>query len=121
GLEFIRFDDSSRSFKPKTINYLGYEIGSVKNGKYFKLSTRLSENKIKKYFNKIKLSFQHFEKKKKHNRKNTFKLLSARINYLTSNSKLRNNKDKVFVGIHYSNPFLNSDISLEKLQKRLKW
>ena len=34
---------------------------------------------------------------------------------------MRNNKDKVFVGIYYSNPFLNSDVSLEKLQKRLKW
>lgn len=121
GLQFIRFEDTSWNFKPKIINYLGYEIGSVKNGKFFRLSTRLSENKINKYFDKIKLSFQHFEKKKKHNRKNAFKLLSARINYLTSNTKLRNNKDKVFVGIYYSNPFLNSDVSLEKLQKRLKW
>ncbi|MEZ4801719.1 MAG: antiviral reverse transcriptase Drt3a [Gelidibacter sp.] len=121
GLQFIRFEDTSRNFKPKIINYLGYEIGSVKNGKFFRLSTRLSENKINKYFNKIKLSFQHFEKKNKHNRKDAFKLLSARINYLTSNTKLRNNKDKVFVGIYYSNPFLNSDVSLEKLQTRLKW
>ena len=85
------------------------------------LSVRLSKNKIDKYFNKIKMSFQHFEKKKVHNRKDAFKLLSARINYLTSNTKLRNNKDKVFVGIYYSNPFLNSDVSLEKLQTRLKW
>ena len=121
GIKFIRFEDSSRNFKPKTINYLGYEIGSIKNGKKFNLCTRLSDNKINKYFNKIKLSFQHFEKKKKHNRKNAFKLLSARINYLTSNTKLRNNKDKVFVGIYYSNPFLNNDVSLQKLQTRLKW
>lgn len=122
------------------INFLGYKIGSkriIKNKTElnpdgntriikarkdeFKIHTELSENKIDKYFNKIKLSFQHFEKKKKHNRKDAFKLLSARINYLTSNTKLRNNKDKVFVGIHYSNPFLNSDVSLEKLQIRLKW
>lgn len=121
GLQFIQFEDTSRNFKPKIINYLGYEIGSVKNGKFFRLSTRLSENKINKYFNKIKLSFQHFEKKNKHNRKDAFKLLSSRINYLTSNTKLRNNKDKVFVGIYYSNPFLISDVSLEKLQTRLKW
>ncbi len=45
----------------------------------------------------------------------------ARIRYLTSNTKLRNNKDKVFVGIYYSNPFLNSDVSLQKLQTRLEW
>jgi len=121
GLRFIRFDDNSRNFKPQPINYLGYEIGSIKNGKIYNLNTRLSDNKINKYFNKIKLSFQYFENKKNHNRKNAFKLLSARINYLSSNTKLRNNKDKVFVGIYYSNPFLNSDVSLEKLQTRLKW
>lgn len=127
GIFNLRFNDNQPNYAPKTIQYLGYEIGSIirykTNGKIDKqdLSTRLSENKINKYFDKIKLSFQHFEKKKKHNRKNAFKLLSARINYLTSNTKLRNNKDKVFVGIYYSNPFLNSDVSLEKLQKRLKW
>lgn len=127
GIFDLRFNDNHPNYTPKTIQYLGYEIGSIinyrANGKIDSqdLSIRLSENKINKYFNKIKLSFQHFEKKKKHNRKNAFKLLSARINYLTSNTKLRNNKDKVFVGIYYSNPFLNSDISLEKLQTRLKW
>lgn len=120
GLQFIRFDDNSSNFNPQTINYLGYEIGSIKKGKIYNLHTRLSDNKINRYFNKIKLSFHHFEKKKKHNRKNAFKLLSARINYLTSNTKLRNNKDKVFVGIYYSNPFLNNDVSLEKLQEKLK-
>ncbi|MGS2761833.1 antiviral reverse transcriptase Drt3a [Sinomicrobium sp. M5D2P9] len=127
GIFDLRFNDNQPNYVPKTIQYLGYEIGSIISYKSNEkidskhLSVRLSDNKINKYFKKIKLSFLHFEKKKKHNRKNAFKLLSARINYLTSNTKLRNNKDKVFVGIHYSNPFLNSDVSLEKLQKRLKW
>lgn len=122
------------------IFFLGYKIGSkriiknktesnpngstrIKKAKKdeFIIHTELSENKIDKYFKKIKLSFQHFKKKKKHNRKNAFKLLIARISYLTSNTKLRNNKDKVFVGIYYSNPFLNNDVSLQKLQTRLKW
>lgn len=127
GIFNLRFDDNQPNFVPNLIQYLGYEIGSVisykANGKIERkdLSVRLSKNKIDKYFNKMKLSFQDFKNKKHHNRKNSFKLLSARINYLTSNTKLRNNKDKVFVGIYYSNPFLNSDVSLEKLQKRLKW
>ena len=81
----------------------------------------LSKNKIDKYIKRIKLSFEYFSKKRHHNRKREFKLLSARIKYLTSNTKLRNNKDKVFVGIYYSNPFLNSDESLEKMEKRLNW
>ncbi len=127
GIFDLRFNDNNPNFVCKTIQYLGYDIGSVitykPNGsiKSKDLSVGLSKTKIDKYFKKIKLSFQHFEKKKKHNRKNAFKLLSARINYLTSNTKLRNNKDKVFVGIYYSNPFLNNNVSLQKLQTRLKW
>lgn len=126
GIFDLRFNDNQPNYIPNPIQYLGYDIGSIIRYKANRkidsqdLSVRLSENKINKYFNKIELSFQHFEKKRKHNRKNAFKLLSARINYLTSNTKLRNNKDKVFVGIHYSNPFLNSDVSLEKLQKMLE-
>lgn len=108
---------SSNNLKNNSINYLGYEIGSNEK----QLVIELSERKIKKYFDRIKLSFKSFSKKKHHNRKRAFKLLSARIKYLTSNTKLRNNKDKVFVGIYYSNPFLNSDESLEKMEKRLNW
>ncbi|MEH6658039.1 antiviral reverse transcriptase Drt3a [Leeuwenhoekiella marinoflava] len=127
GIFDLRFNDNNPNFVSKPIKYLGYEIGSLitfkANGniKNKELSVRLSKTKTDKYFQKIKLSFQHFKKKKKHNRKNAFKLLSARINYLTSNTKLRNNKDKVFVGIYYSNPFLNNEVSLEILQKRLEW
>ncbi|MCT4328221.1 RNA-directed DNA polymerase [Elizabethkingia anophelis] len=121
------------------ISFLGYKISSKKiiynktesnpdgttkvvkaKKDNIKLYIELSENKIDKYFHKIKLSFDHFEGKKNHNQKNAFKLLCSRINYLTSNTKLRNNKDKVFVGIYYSNPFLNSDESLEKIQKKLE-
>ena len=112
-LNYIRLNTKS----PKTIQYLGYEIGSTDK----KLVIELSERKIKKYFDRIKLSFKSFSKKKHHNRKREFKLLSARIKYLTSNTKLRNNKERVFVGIYYSNPFLNSDKSLEKMEKRLNW
>ncbi|MDC8100150.1 antiviral reverse transcriptase Drt3a [Chryseobacterium rhizosphaerae] len=128
GLLNIRFSDhNNQNYTPKIIHYLGYDIGSVitykNNGKIDRqdLSVKLSDHKINKYCNKIKLSFQYFDSKKNHNRKNAFKLLSARINYLTSNTKLRNNKDKVFVGIYYSNPFLNSDESLETIQRRLQW
>lgn len=111
-LNYIRLNTKS----PKTIQYLGYEIGSNEK----QLVIELSERKIKKYFDRIKLSFKSFSKKKHHNRKRAFKLLSARIKYLTSNTKLRNNKDNVFVGIYYSNPFLNSDKSLKKLQAELE-
>ncbi len=104
--------------KPKPIIFLGYKIGS-ENGKALKVL--LSDNKIDKYKTKIRAAFDDFNSKKKHNRKEAFKLLNARLEYLTSNTKLRNNKDKVFVGIYYSNSFLNSDDSLNKLQTFLEW
>lgn len=125
------FQRKEIKLKSNAIQFLGYSIGTLiqihqttgipTDKKNEQLLVELSENKINKFFEKIKLTFQYFNNKKKHSRKYAFKLLSARIRYLTSNTKLRNNKDKVFVGIYYSNPFLNSDTSLEILQKRLKW
>ena len=112
--------NNSSVLKNKAINYLGYEIGNRSNSKNEVLDIKLSKKKLGKYFDRIKLSFEYFSKKRHHNRKREFKLLSARIKYLTSNTKLRNNKDKVFVGIYYSNPFLNSDKSLKKLQAELE-
>ncbi|ELY2017207.1 RNA-directed DNA polymerase [Flavobacterium psychrophilum] len=115
------------------INFLGYRIGtvleinkiknknSVKESKQQNLIIELSENKINKYKDKIKLAFKEFSIKSLHNKKLAFKLLNSRVQYLTSNTKLRNNKDKVFVGIYYSNLFLNGKKSLETIQRNLNW
>lgn len=111
---------------PNYITFLGYRIGSSKkyraNGKFDEsISIEFSETKINSYKDKIKLAFNHFQLKKKHNRKAAFGLLKTRIHYLTSNTKLRNNKDKVFVGIYYSNSFLNNFKSLEVIQRSLDY
>ena len=111
---------------PNYISFLGYNIGSISkyrnNGKYDEyLSVEFSERKINRYKEKIKLAFIHFKNKKEHNRKAAFNLLKARIDYLTSNTKLRNNKDKVLVGVYYSNPFLNNHESLNVIQRSLEY
>lgn len=126
-----QFQSKQITVNANSIDFLGYRIGSVyetntisgvTNPKISEdLLIELSENKLTKYKEKIKLMFQLFDKKKNHNRNYAFKLLEARIRYLTSNTKLKNNKDKVFVGIYYSNPFLNSDTSLEILQRSLNY
>jgi hypothetical protein len=100
------------------LNFLGYRFISEDNKQ---IKILLSNNKISKYKKKIKDGFDYYKLKKGHNRKKAFKLLKSRIQYLTSNTKLRNNKDKVFVGIYYSNPFLNCKESLLELQKYLNW
>ncbi len=99
------------------IEFLGYKIYSNQKG----LSINMSDSKLNKYKNKIKLAYEHFAKKKHHNRRRAFKLLLARMDYLTTNTKLRNNKSKVFVGIYYSNPFLTNCDSLTKLNKSNQW
>lgn len=108
--------------KPNFIDFLGYKIGSCKrNNKQDVIIINLSDKKIQKYKDKIRAAFTEFKIKKKTREKEAYKLLKARVEYLTHNTKLRNNKNKVFIGIYYSNPFLNSSESLLELQKYLRW
>ncbi|WP_298485899.1 antiviral reverse transcriptase Drt3a [uncultured Maribacter sp.] len=115
-----------------TINYLGYTIGSLKTVNKFSESSRkdkttrtltidISDKKISKYKAKIKSAFDDFQKKRTNNEKNAFKLLKARIEFLASNTRLRNNKANVLIGIYYSNPFINNSYSLEILDNYFKW
>lgn len=122
GLKSIELSNT----KCKPLEFLGYKIGSKiikKNGienKYI-LSIEMTENKLHRYKKKIKLAYDDFKKKKSKNRQSAFKLLLARMDYLSSNTKLRNNKSKVFVGIYYSTPFLRNGESLELLNKSSQW
>ena len=102
----------------KKIEFLGYKILSKGSNK---IVIQLSDNKINKYKRKIRLAFEAFHSKKDSNRKRAFKLLIARLQYLSANTKLKNNKAKVFIGIYYSNSFLNSDESLKTLQTYQNW
>lgn len=116
---------------PKTIDFLGYKIGSEKfnvhttaNNKTKTtetLSIDISNNKLNKYKNKIKLAFEEYKKKKNSNFKIAFKLVFSRIEFLTSNTRLRNNKAKVLIGIYYSNSFINNLQNLNKLDRSLKY
>ncbi len=115
--------------KSKPIEFLGYKIGSIcetieKDGKpinCYNLSIEMSDHKLDKYKSKIKLAYDDFKKKKNHDRKRAFKILLARLDYLTSNTRLKNNKSKVFVGIYYSTPFLLNCKSLEDLNRSSQW
>lgn len=129
-LKPINFDDTCCN----PIEFLGYKIGSKKIQKVKKdrngndvsyddyiLSIEMSKRKLDRYKKKIKLAYDDFEKKKNHDRQHAFKLLLARMDYLTTNTKLRNNKSRVFVGIYYSNPFLINCDSLALLNRSNQW
>jgi hypothetical protein len=116
---------------PKTIDFLGYKIGSQQNRTYTsstdktkiteKLSIDMSENKLDKYENRIKIAFEEYKNKKMSNPKVAYKLLYSRIEFLSSNIRLRNNKAGVLIGIYYSNVFVNNMQNLQKIDKGLKY
>lgn len=111
----------------KAINYLGYIIGFTKQIKIvggreksdFINLVDISDKKVIDYKKKIKIVFDHFNKKKGHNAHRSLKLLKARLGYLVTNTRLSNNKSNVFVGLHYSYPFISTDTQLEKLDRSL--
>lgn len=113
----------------KSFDFLGYKFGSVKNVKTvsqtgktktsYSLVISLSENKINRYKEKVKQAFEEFHRKKVKNGKKALVLLESRVEFLTSNTKLRNNKSQVLIGVYYSNPFINDVGCLEKLDRSL--
>ena len=115
------------------LEYLGYKM-------FFgdgKIKTRLTEKKIKKYKSRIDLTFESYSNLSKINEKEARKILVKRLRFLTGNTRLKNNKNNVLVGIYHSNSQLtekddlsslddylrskiNSEIKIARLQERLK-
>lgn len=83
----------------------------------------MSDDKFERYIKKIKSSFEdfNFEKAKytsNHNGIN--RILLQRIRFLTNNFQLLRRKDNVFVGVYYSNEFINDFTNLTDLDKILQ-
>lgn len=134
GIKNIEVESCFEDLTPKrenysnAIEYLGYAIGSrflyqdsIQNKiKNQSIVVDMVSNKKNRYKNKIQKAFDAYEKKQKHNNKKAFKLLKTRVQYLTSNTQLRNNKENVFIGIFYSNRYVNTMSSLQSLQSDLE-
>lgn len=118
------------------LTYLGYQFiigyekkNETKDGKKkewiekLPLKILMSENKLVRYNNKIITAFESFafEKIKYAGRENSInRLLLLRIKFLTNNFQLFRRKKNVFVGIYFSNEFLNTNEDLKKLDKILR-
>ena len=115
------------------LEYLGYKISFGKGP----LKTRLTDKKITKYKNRIDSAFGHYLNLRRIDEKEARKLLVKRIRFLTGNTRLKNNKENILVGVYYSNCQLtekedlislddylrtkiNSTINLDRLKIRLK-
>jgi len=107
--------DLRREKSSKVLEYLGYKF---KFGD-LPLVTLLSDNKVVRYKIKLKLAFDDYINYGKVNEKDARRLLVNRVRFLCTNTKLRNNKKNILVGIYYSNSQLSDISDLEKIDMSL--
>ncbi len=98
------------------IDYLGYAI-ELKSGD---LTISLTKNKIDKYKKKIDLIFDAYKFNKINDEKSARKIFVKRVRFITGNTRLKNNKKNILVGIYYSNKHLSSLKSLKILDEYLE-
>jgi len=102
--------------KKQMFNYLGYQI-TFGTGHPTKLE--ITESKYNKYKNRIDLTFNAYQHYSKVNEKKARKLLVKRIRFMTSNTRLYNNKKNVLVGIYFTNSLITDCSALIKIDKYL--
>lgn len=99
----------------KTFDYLGYKFSISMGGN----EIRLSKSKKSKIQARIDKSFDDYDSKYKKQPKKAYKMLLLRIKFLTGNTQLYNSKSKAFVGVYFSNKFINSTKDLVDLDRYL--
>lgn len=105
--------------KSESFEFLGYRIifNTSSADKETYIDFDLSDKKKQKLQNRVKKSFEQYNRAK--NKRTGGHLLYNRIRFLTSNTKLVNNKNNIVVGIYCSNKFLTKKESLEELDSYL--
>ena len=79
----------------------------------------LTTSKIDRYCSRIDASFEAYDKDLVDNPTRANKLLFQRIRFLTSNTRLSNNKKNVITGIYFSNNLITSTESLTAIDTHL--
>ncbi|MBS1571777.1 MAG: hypothetical protein JST62_05200 [Bacteroidetes bacterium] len=89
--------------------YLGYKfISGYASNKHIPLTLTISSRKKKRYEDRLKKAFELYAKQSKLNEKQARKLFVKRIKFLTSNTRLVNNKRNVITGIYYTNSLIST-------------
>lgn len=110
------FFDLVNHTKQHSIDYLGYKI-SFGTGPV-KLS--LSKRKMERYKKRIDIAFDDYLSLNPKNEKSARSILEKRIRFLTGNTRLKNNKKNILVGVYYSNVHLTDPGCLAGLDAYLK-
>lgn len=96
--------------------YLGYKfISGYRSNKHIPLKLTISSRKKQKYEDRLKKAFELYDKQSKQNEKKARKLFVKRIKFLTSNTRLVNNKKNVITGIYYTNSLISTTDDLKDL------
>lgn len=100
------------------IEYLGYKfISGYDSNKHIPLTLTISERKKKRYGERLSKAFILYEKQAKGNEKQARKIFVKRIKFLTSNTRLVNNKRNVITGIYYTNSLVNTNADFQVLDR----
>lgn len=110
--KFYDLINESKNFK---MQYLGYEIEFGSKEIHFKLT----KEKLNKYKIRIDSSINSYLYESKKDEKKARKLFVNKIKYLTSNTKLYNNKSNILTGIYYSNSFVSDPKYFKALDEYL--
>ena len=89
--------------RQEKLEFLGYKFFIKQNQD---IVIELSDDKIKRYLNRIKLSIETYNNDSKYNESRARKMLFDRLKFLTGNYHLNHNKKNIKAGIFYSNNML---------------
>jgi hypothetical protein len=89
--------------------YLGYKFNSgYASNKHIPLALTISSRKKQRYEDRLNKAFELYVKQSRLNEKQARKLFVKRIKFLTSNTRLVNNKRNVITGIYYTNSLIST-------------
>jgi hypothetical protein len=100
-----------------SLDYLGYNF-RVAGGS---CQVRISAGKIKRYKDRIDRVFDAYLRKGVSPSKAQHRILIARLNYLTANTRLTNSKRFALIGIYFSNSHLSDPAQLSALDSYLQY
>ncbi|MBY5968369.1 antiviral reverse transcriptase Drt3a [Halomonas denitrificans] len=105
--------DLTRTSKGKKFDFLGYNFHKDKE-----IHLDLSRRKLEAYQEKMDIVFEKYTTSNRS--KANERILINRIRFLTGNTKLSNNKGGAFVGIYFSNKFINQSKGIDFLDTYLE-
>lgn len=99
-----------------SFEYLGYKFTTgYSSNKHIPLILTISTRKKKRYEERLKKAFDLYFKQARLNEKQARKLFVKRIKFLTSNTRLVNNKKNVITGIYYTNSLISTTEDFKEL------